>query len=190
MSYTAIADVGLSLIELLKENLTPEPIKKKEKIALCSPADKGDLELTLYLYNIEEYGQFRITKMETLPNGDLRNPPSTYSLYYLLTGYSNSQLKSKAYDEHKILGRAMQVLKDNSVLKGELLKGSLKGTDQELKIEIKNLSYDEMMRIWHFKDVPYSLSIAYKVAPVLIESTRIKKVNRVVEARFDIKRTR
>jgi hypothetical protein len=69
-----------------------------------------------------------------------------------------------------------------------MLEGSLKGSDLEVRVEVKNLTYDEMMRIWHFKDVPYSLSLAYRVGPVYIESTRIRKTTRVVKSRFDMGR--
>lgn len=186
LNYTSIADVGKSIVELLQQKLVPEPIKKAEKIALCSPSNKGDLELTLYLYNIEQSGNTRMNSMVTLPNGDMKNPPVPLSLYYLITAYSNSQLSSKAYDEHKMMGRTIQVLNDNSILEGELLKGNLKGTNQKINLEMKNLTYDEMMRIWNFKDVPYSLSIVYKVTPVYIESTKTRKVKRVVETRFNI----
>ncbi|MCT4593105.1 MAG: DUF4255 domain-containing protein [Anaeromicrobium sp.] len=187
-AYTAIADVGSSLVKLLQENLVPEPIDKKENIGLCSPADKGDFQLTLYLYNIEESGEFRQTEMIKLPDGNLRYPPISFNLYYLLTAYSTAELKSKALDEHKILGRAIQVLYDNAILRGNDLAGSLKGSDQDIRIQTKNLSYDEMMRIWNFNDVPYNLSIAYRVGPVLIDSTRIKEAKRVVDTKISIMR--
>lgn len=188
MSYTAIADVGLSLTKLLQESLTPEPIKKLEKIGLCSPAERGDFQLTLYLYNIEESGEYRVNTMIDKPDGSQMYPPKTFFLYYLLTAYSNADVKAKAMDEHKILGKAIQIFHDMPVLQGSRLEGSLKGTDLEVRVEVKNLTYDEMMRIWHFKDIPYSLSLAYRVGPVYIDSTRVRKPARVVKSRFDVGR--
>ncbi|MCT4604679.1 MAG: DUF4255 domain-containing protein [Marinisporobacter sp.] len=187
-AYTAIADVGSSIIKLLQENLVPEPILKKENIGLCSPAEKGDFQLTMYLYNIEECGEYRINEMIKLPDGNLQYPPISFNLYYLLTAYSTAELKSKALDEHKILGRAIQVLHDHGTLNREYLLGSLKSSDQDIRIQIKNLTYDEMMRIWNFHDIPYSLSIAYRVGPILIDSTRIKKTKRVVDSSIHITR--
>lgn len=78
MSYTAIADVGLSLTKMLQESLTPEPIKKLEKIGLCSPAERGDFQLTLYLYNIEESGEYRINTMIDKADGSQMYPPKTF----------------------------------------------------------------------------------------------------------------
>lgn len=35
--YTALVEAGNALVELLRENLTPEPVDNRETIALCSP---------------------------------------------------------------------------------------------------------------------------------------------------------
>jgi len=47
--YTAIADAGASLVKLLREHMAPDPIPRSDLIGIASPADKGDLALTLYL---------------------------------------------------------------------------------------------------------------------------------------------
>ncbi|BEP29023.1 DUF4255 domain-containing protein [Helicovermis profundi] len=189
MSYTAIADVSQSLTKLFRNTLSPEPIKKKENIGLCSPAEKGDFQLSLYLYNIEESGEFRQNIMIEMNDGSQKYPPKVFYLYYLLTAYSTADIKSKALDEHKILGKAIQILHDNQILSGSMLEGQLRNTDQEIRIETKNLSYDEMMRIWHFNDIPYSLSVAYKVGPIYIESTKFKKPPRVIKSSIKILRS-
>ena len=35
--YTAFVEAGNGLVELLRENMTPEPISKRDLISLCSP---------------------------------------------------------------------------------------------------------------------------------------------------------
>ncbi|MGB3367338.1 MAG: DUF4255 domain-containing protein [Acidaminobacteraceae bacterium] len=184
----AIADVGMSLVQLLQESLVPEPISKAPNIGLCSPADKGDFQLTLYLYNIEESSEFRVTQMIDLPDGSQQYPPKVFYLNYLITAYSSTDIKSKALDEHKIIGKAIQMFHDNPVLQKSQLIGSLQESNQEIKVEVKNLTYDEMMRIWHFNDVPYSLSIAYRVGPIYIDSKRIKNTPRVTKSSLRINR--
>ena len=52
--YTALVEAGSSLVELLRDNLTPEPISNRELIALCSPHESENNQLTLYLYQVEE----------------------------------------------------------------------------------------------------------------------------------------
>ncbi len=45
--YTVIADIGSSLVQLLRDNLCPDVIMSPDNIGLCSPADKGDMILGL-----------------------------------------------------------------------------------------------------------------------------------------------
>ena len=52
--YTALTEAGTALVELLRENLTPEPLSNRELINLCSPHESENNQLTLYLYHIEE----------------------------------------------------------------------------------------------------------------------------------------
>lgn len=186
-NYSLIADVGETIIELLRKELLPEPINDKNKIMVCSPAKKGDVQLSLYLYNIELAGEHKRTQMIKLPNGKKSYPPMALNLYYLMTAYSGSEEFNKSSDEHKILGSAIRVLYDNQIIAGSVLKGHLSGSEQKLNVEFKNLSYDEMMRIWNFNDVPYNLSVAYKVGPIFIESQRTKESKPVIQAEFTVK---
>ena len=55
--YTALVEAGNALVELLRDNLTPEPLGNQELIALCSPHESENNQLTLYLYHIEEESQ-------------------------------------------------------------------------------------------------------------------------------------
>ena len=52
--YTALVEAGSALIELLRDNLTPEPVDNRETIALCSPHESENNQLTVYLYHVEE----------------------------------------------------------------------------------------------------------------------------------------
>ena len=45
--YTALVEAGSSLVELLRDNLTPEPISNRELIALCSPHESENIKQTL-----------------------------------------------------------------------------------------------------------------------------------------------
>ena len=52
--YTALVEAGEALVELLRDNLTPEPISKRELISLCSPHESENNQLTVFLYHVEE----------------------------------------------------------------------------------------------------------------------------------------
>lgn len=158
-SYTAIADAGESIVEVLRDNMTPEPIASPDMIGLCSPAETGDLSLGIYLFSIRENREYRS------PYG---TPVLSLTLYYLITAYSNADIKQSAYDESYILGRAMQVLRENSIIGNEYLQGSLGQSDDELRIEQYFISPEEMQKVWIFPNVPYHTSIGYMAYPVII----------------------
>jgi hypothetical protein len=166
--------------------MTPEPIPQPELIGLASPADKGDLYLSLFLYNIKESGDNRQTQMIARGTSAIQFPPMTVDLYYLLTAHSTAELQSRVVDEHRILGRAMQVLYDNSVLRGPALVGTLADQGEEVRVVMDTLTGEALTRMWNFADAPYRLSIGYVVGPVYIDSTRIKTTKRVTERDFRI----
>ena len=172
-TYTVIGDAGLTLVKLLRDNLTPEPIPNTDLIGISSPADKAGYRLSLYLYSIMENEELRNMSSHQIT-------PLPLNLYYLLTAYSSTETKSRSVDEHYILGRAMQVLYDNSTIRGSSLVGTLAERDEALKIRQNFLNADELSKIWVFPDSPYRLSVGYIVGPVYIQSTRITEVKRVM----------
>ena len=186
--YTILADVGSSILKLLRDNMTPEPIPKQEMIGLASPADKGDFRLTMYLYSINEVGEFIYPEMRNVGLGLQQYPPLVVNLYYLLTAYSTAELNSRALDEHRILARSIQVIYDNAVLRDSVLQGVAAERNEEIRITRNNLSIEQLTDIWNrFVNVPYKLSMAYIVGPVNIDSTRIKETRRVTGMEVNIK---
>ncbi len=184
--YTVIADTGSTLLKILRENLTPEPVLKPEMIGICSPAEKADLRLALYLYSVEETGASRNVEMRQVGQGRLQYPPLMISLNYLLTAHSTAELNFRALDEHRILGRLMQVMYDNAIVRGSVLHGTLAENNEEMRITLNNISMEEMNKIWNFPNVPYKLSLAYRVGPLSVESKRVKDTRRVLQADIDI----
>ncbi|WP_337914027.1 DUF4255 domain-containing protein [Cohnella zeiphila] len=183
--YTAIADAGASLLKLLRENMTPDPIPRPDLIGIASPADKGDLALSLYLCAVRENGDARRNEMQ-LQGGVMRYPPLTVDLHYLLTPHSTADLQTRALDEHRLLGRAAQVLYDHSIVRSPYLEGTLAENEEELRITSVGLEPDQITRYWSFGDLPYKLSLVYRVGPVLLESNRVKPTSRVVERRIKL----
>ncbi|MGO4497469.1 DUF4255 domain-containing protein [Paenibacillus sp. 2RAB27] len=185
-NYSVIADVSASLVKLLRENMTPDPIPQPEMIGLASPVDKGDFYLSLYLYNVRESGNNRQTHMIARGTNEIQFPPMVVDLSYMVTVQSPAELSSRALDEHRILGRAMQVFYDHSILRGSMTVGTLAEQDEEVRIIMDPFKGESLMNMWNFSDTPYRLSVAYTVGPVHIDSTRIKTTKRVSETDFRI----
>ncbi|WP_317891276.1 DUF4255 domain-containing protein [Paenibacillus oceani] len=179
--YSVIADVSASLIKLLRERMTPDPIPQPELIGLCSPVDKGDFYLSLFLYSVRESGDSRKTQMVSRGTGEIQFPPMTVDLHYLMTVHSPAELQSRALDEQRILGRAMQVLYDHSVLRGPALVGTLAERNEEVRVVMESMPGDALLNMWNFADTPYRLSVSYVAGPVMIDSTRVKTTKRVTE---------
>jgi hypothetical protein len=181
--YTVIADVGITIVQLLRDNMVNEPIQQPEFIGLSHPNDKGDLSLSLFLYSVKESAD-RQTQMLSRGQSTLQFPPLTVELFYLLTAHSAAELQTRSLDEHRILGKALQVLYDNSIIRGQALHGSLADTNEELRIVMENLPLDTLISL--FPNSPYKLSVCFSVGPVYIDSTRIKATKRVIERDISI----
>ncbi len=182
--YAAIADVGNILIELLRDGMK-DHIPKKEEIALVSPGDiKPDdiIHISLFLYQITENVRLKNQEMQKIDSIRLRYPPLSLDMYYMLTAnYQNLDVKERATFEHRMLGMAMQILNDNSVLKSDDLPDNLAENGGELHITLNPTNIDDLTKIWNtFPGIPFRPSICYLVTPVNIDSTRpVEQVTRV-----------
>lgn len=183
---TVIADTAQSLVQLLREEMEEDLIAQPEQIGLGHPADQADLRLSLYIYNVRESGEFRHTQMVSRGTDQIQHPPITLELLFLLTAKSNAEVAYRAIDEAQILGRAMQILYDHSIIRGSRLVGTLAERNEEVRIKLDNIPRDIMGRIWNFPNIPYRLSVGYSVGPVYIDSTRIKTTKRVLERNMSI----
>lgn len=185
--YTIIADISNYICELFKKNMTPEPILNEEFIGICTPSEKGDLLLGIYLYDIKESEEIRSTTMINRSTNRQKFPPTYLTLYYMITAYSNTEIKFKYIDDQRILGRAIQVLNDNSTINIEELTNSSELLMPEAKIQLLNLNNEEKSKIWNVPNVPYRLSLCFSVSPVELESTRERKVQRVIDVISEVK---
>lgn len=191
--YRAIADVGETLLELLKDNM--KDLIPADSIILASPGEidsKDNVRLSLFLYQIVENAHLKNQEMQVTDPTKVNFPPQILELYYMLTSHvsSGEQDKTeKALEEHRVLGRALQVLHDNSILSGSLLKGNL-DTSDELHITLTTPTLDDLTKIWTtFAGRPFRSSVCYVVTPVRIDSGREMSVQRVISKEMDYMQT-
>lgn len=183
--YTVIAEVGTRLAEILTQELVPDLIQDKNGIGLCCPSDKGDFVLGIYLYDIRENGDLRVSGMVNSSFNQQKFPPMYLSLYYMITIYAGSDVKFRAVQEQRILGRVIQVLNDHNLLPSYQMGADSGGID--LRIEFLDMEIEDKMKIWNTVDQPYRTSLFYRVSPVELESTRSRTVTRVTEVDMTIK---
>jgi hypothetical protein len=184
--YTAIADVGETLLNLLRENM--QDLVNPASIILSSPGEieaQDSPRLCLFLYQVAESPHLRNQQMQSINSITMTYPPLTLDMYFMLTSYGSPQIADKTdrtIEAHRILGRAMSILYDNAILRGSLLTGDLAGSGEELKITLFPIPLEELNRIWNsFPDKSLRLSVCYMVTPVKLDSTREMDTRRVVE---------
>ncbi len=179
--HTVIQEVGNALVALLRENLTPDIIQNQDAIGLCNPYDRGDIVLGLYLYDIRENEEIRINDRQNLDAGKQRNPSVYLTLSYMITAYSTADVKFRAGEDHKILGKVVQLFHDNPVLSAATLEPVERASEMNLRIQMLNLEVEEKQRLWNFPNHPHRVSLFYRVSPVEVESAKIRQIQRVVE---------
>lgn len=185
--YTAIEDVGDTIVGLLREEMAD--LVDGTEVELASPASVGtgdDVRLTVFLYRVAENAELKNQPRRRVDGTTVRESPLELDLHYLLTahpakpGKGQGTKTSKTVEEHRVLGRAMQVLHDNGVLSGSTLAGDL--DDEELYVTLSGESTDAVANLWStFQDQPFRPSATYLVGPVGIESAEEESVGRVVE---------
>ena len=170
--YGTIADVSDTLRKVLTDALQPlDPMNPPI-------ADVSDLQgkiptaparITIFLFETVEDPSARNRPpvlSPVQPNQILKKkPPMALLLRYMLTPWSGDRLT-----DHRLLGRAMQVLYNNPVLSGTQLLGQLAGTDQALKVSLSPLTIEERARVWYAIQQPYHLSVTYEVRVVNLDA--------------------
>ena len=182
--YTALTEAGTALVELLRENLTPEPLGNRELINLCSPHESENNQLTLYLYHIEEEAQSMTSGYYSVDSETERIRPAQYLLHFLMTPHSKAPAQLKEADCYRIMGAALQALRDNPVIPQRFLSGSIAAENARLHVMVDRMAMEQLIKIWNNTSKDYKLSVVVTVTGVTIDSARTRRVPRVKEAIF------
>lgn len=186
--YTAIYDAGESLTELLRGEMSPEPIAKKEQIGLCEPQSPGDLRLTVWIYHIEEQKDSPLTGYIPDPEDPAveRFAPMKLRLHALISAHSKAVSAQKYSDEYRLIGRALQVIRDNPSIPVEYLCGTLAGQDEPVLLETARLNAEQLSHIWNNTQKTVSPSFGVDISQIFVRSGRTRKIaKRVRTAEFD-----
>src|SRR6266571_3077091 len=187
----AIAAVTATLRHLLDKNVG-QGIKLDNNISVTAkPPDKArdgnENQINLFLYQVLPNAAWRNMDIpQRVKSGETSMPPLALNLYYMVTAYGDGD---NDVFGHLLLGHAMRILYDNSVLGPDEIKTALAsapynlgGDNSELqnqvervRITLQPLSVEEIFRLWSGFLTQYRVSVAYEVAVVLIESTRPTK---------------
>ena len=183
--HSIIADVNDVLIRLLTEGMQsafptdPPDISLKSPSEVASDGDAGKRQLSLFLFRVVEDGDLANEPIERADSAREKHPPLNLRLHYLLTPYS----KDRA-DEHRIFGRALQILHDHGSLDESHTsseRGNFSKESDDLRLVFRPLDIEASTQVWNALSIPYRLSACYEVGPISVDSERFRTVSRVVE---------
>ena len=179
--YTALVEAGAALVELLRDNLTPEPISNRELIALCSPHESENNQLTLYLYQVEEDTQGGQSGYYRVSENVERLRPTQYNIRFLVTAHSKAPVQLREADQYRMVGAALQVLKDHPVIDAQYLSGSLAEQNATIRVVLEKTPQDQLLKIWNNTSTAYKLSFVVLLTGVEIDSRLERRFSRVTD---------
>lgn len=105
--------------------------------------------------------------------GEAAQPPLAINLTYMITTYGEATPETK---DQVILGIAMQFLNDHPVLLADDIQNAFPGTGLEsqferVRITPRDVSLEEMSRMWSTFMTQYRTSAAYDVSVVLVDNS-------------------
>jgi hypothetical protein len=181
MDYTAFVEAGESLVRLLRGAMSPEPVADPEQIALCSPLDSKNNQLTVFLFHVELDANSTQAGYYNASPGVQRIRPTYFGLYYLITAHSKAPEHMREADQYRLIGAATQAFLDFPSIPAEYATESLRDAGEQPRLSLQRLTHEQILKIWNSSAVNYKLSIVCKMEGVAIESRRERKVARVGE---------
>jgi hypothetical protein len=143
--------------------------------------NKTNNQINLFLYQTAVNAALRNMDMpRQVRSGESSFPPLALNLHYLITAYGRNNEDTLS---HRLLGRAMRILHDYSVLVASDLLSPTEISDlfsesgldiqpERVRLTPVPMSLDEMSKLWMIFQTQYRISAAYQAAVLLIESTR------------------
>ena len=189
--FSGIAATGKSIEMLISagfEELQPVgnpalPGFKKTKVLLVDTVDleKSDLNigtpaLSIFLYRVD----FNKVMRAALSAGSLNDGRSHLGLdlHYLITPWAEN-----AEDEHRILGRAMQLLESTPILSGPMLHSSGEwNANESIQLVLEEVSTEAIMRIFDSLPTDYRLSVPYIARIMRLDGREVDTAGPVIKA--------
>jgi hypothetical protein len=169
--YPVISAVSETLRALLTANITQSTDSqiRNVPIELLSPREMEDnqenLGVSVWLYRVSRFGDMLNEPPQRVSSTQMARTPLPILLYYLITPVAGHPLT-----RHTLLGKVLQVMNDNAILRGANLKGILAGTTDQLRLVLETLSLEDLSLVWDALSEPYQLSVSYLVQLASIDS--------------------
>jgi hypothetical protein len=153
-------------------SVTTKPLDKAR-----APTDNTN-QVNIFLYRTLPSAAMRNMDMpRQVRGGETAQPPVALTLHYLLSAYGKDDDDTIA---HIMLGQAMRIFHDNSVLDQQTIRDALPGNDlfnqlERVRLAQFPLSSDEIAKLWTAFQTQYRISACYQADVVLIESRQASR---------------
>jgi hypothetical protein len=201
MSHMVVSEVSEHLRHTLwlgfrADAVTSQLVQSEQNIVLANPGQVAlpqgvTRQVSLWLYQVSPNEHLRnhpvVRRATPGPpaNDDVAfYPPLGLNLFYLLTpSIQDAGGASDQLADQRVLGRAMQVLHDQSIL--HMPNKQVPDAAHELHLSLAPRTIDELAQVWEAMQQPYRLSVCYEVRAVRVDSERRLGGGRVAERRTD-----
>jgi hypothetical protein len=192
--FTVIEDASETLLAILSSAVqrTFPAGADRPTVQLAQPVDFEALpptpptppEITVWLYRVVPDASKRNGPRRILPDGSVGRPLLPLALHYLMTPWSGD-----VNTTHALAGLIAQAMYDrcevgSTDLIGRSGRPPAWDDGDSIQVQMEDLSTEELHRVWDSAEMPYRLSLAYRVQVVGIEPTESTPAGRVVEAVF------
>ena len=107
--------------------------------------------------------------------------PTRYNLRFLVTAHSKAPVQLREADQYRMVGAALQVLKDHPVIDAQYLSGSLAEQNATIRVVLEKTPQDQLLKIWNNTSTAYKLSFVVLLTGVEIDSRRERRFSRVTD---------
>ena len=155
--------------------VTAEVVVNNLSLDKAHDFDSAKNQVNIFLYHVEHSAAWRNMPVPgSAKNGESGQPPLGLDLYYIITVYGQD---GNEIIGQLLLGKAMSILHDHSVLSREEIELAFPGSQlheqiERVRITPQPMSLDDVSKLWTGFQAQFKLSVAYQVAVVLIESKR------------------
>lgn len=185
--YGILADMSGLLLELVRDAVCPALLPAREMVDMSAP-DQRDTEalLNLFLYDLQEYSDF-IPQRRIPLRGQPREAPLAVTLRYLLYFSRHAQTPADVLTEHRVLGRALQALRETGPLDPAGFSETAGDGDEPVTLAFSKLDVHSKRDLWNAFSQPLRPAVYFEAGPLLIDGPVIR-TERVRETETEVVR--